>query len=732
MLGSSRYQFFSRRSKSRIMSGLYKLGEFEVDSTRRQILLNGEVIPLPQKPFEVLLVLMGRAGEVVTKDELMQTIWPSAFVEESNLTQSIFLLRKAFTDKAAGSRFIVTIPGIGYQLGVIPIAIDSAVEEASVRSQEIQLSSSDLNPEVAQPLTALNVLSSPRNDARRRYVVMAIILAAGGAILIGLSVRLLRPAAFSNFSVRRLTNSGDVQLTTVSRSGKYLAFVSKNAAGGESLSLLEVRSGNSHVILQDGAMIFQNLAISPDESYVYYRGHRKDNSDGISKEYRLPLLGGEPTSIVNDIDGPATFIKGGEQICFLRNVGDSQFVVLSSDADSGRNEKTLAKGERPLPQSAVCSPDGQRAALSSEVGGITILDFKTGQRKAFYEPPAGREIYIDLNWKPDGSGLLATAVSPFNLYPSLFTVSYPDGVRTQITHDLNSYVSPSMTGDGSTIVALQRDKNAHFQSFELPLLDANPEVISFPWSDFLGWRNDEQIIGSTTSGGLKVKSLVTGQESSIQTAGGVQFLQPSGCGSSALVAAGGRPSDKNISIWYMNADGSDMKQISHGSEDILPVCTADGKWVVYADNSELKRAAIYRVPAEGGTPQKIGEGSVWFALSHAGESVARIDGAGGRQTLVIAQLGTGKQLLSLPVPAALRTVRTLTFAPDDQHVFVIAKGETSDSIYDLPLDGAAPTKRVEFRGAQLAAIMVSPSGKYLGAVSVKPVSDAVLLEDRGR
>ena len=80
----------------------------------------------------------------------------------------------------------------------------------------------------------------------------------------------------------------------------------------------------------------------------------------------------------------------------------------------------------------------------------------------------------------------------------------------------------------SAIVALQRDKNAQFQSFDLPLLALNPavgpDVISFAWTDFLGWLNDDQIVGSTAAGGLKMKNVADSQERFVQTAHGVQFL----------------------------------------------------------------------------------------------------------------------------------------------------------------------------------------------------------------
>ena len=691
-----------------MMNDLYKFGEYEIDVKRRQIRRDGNVIPLPAKPFEVLLILISRPG-VVTKEELMQAIWPDAIVEESNLTQSVFLLRKALTDTASASRYIITLPGIGYQLGVAPITLNLVA--------------------AAEPPPP--PVSKPKDPRRRTYVVIA----SGLALIVAFFAvwaarRILRPAPFSNFSIRRLTNSGDIQLTAITLSGRYVAFVAKNAQGRESLSILELRSGNSHVILDDAAIVFDNIIFSPDDSYLYYRDHDKKDRAQVSSEHRIPILGGEPTLVIQDIDGPVAFIEGGQRLCFFRGSGENQFAILSADADSGRNENTLAKGVGPYPHTVVCSPDGQRAALSAEVGGITLFDFKTGQRQPFYQSVDSGEIYADLTWKAGGSGLLANAVTPFNFYPSLVAISYPGAVRTQITHDLDSYRSPGITADDTMIVARQGDAHAQFQSFTLPLIALNPETISFPWSDFLGWRSDDEIIGSTTTGGIKLKNLTTSQETSLQTPNGMKFLQPNGCGTSYLVATGGHPADKNLAIWRMNADGSNLKQLSHGPEDILAACTPDGKWVVYADNSFLHRAMIYRVSSDGGTPQKLGEGSVWFALSHHGARVAWIKNTDRQQSLVLADLSNGRQTASLSVPSTLHAVRSLTFTPDDRSVFFVARGESADSVYELPLDGSAPTKQIEFRGAHLAMLMVSPTGKFLGAVAAKPVSDAVLLEER--
>jgi len=729
------------------MSDLYQLGEYEVDVRRRQLRREGELVPLPQKPFEVLLVLIERQGGAVTKEELMNAVWQNAFVEESNLTQSIFLLRKALADRASGARYILTLPGVGYQLGVNPVAIEPvaikpvaiepvAIEPVAIKPVAIKpVAEADPEAEIV-PIAALAEESSaaervPQPPARSRLRLLAVAVAVVVALVAGGFGlwRLLRPVPFHTFSLKRLTNSGDVRLTAVSRSGRYLAYVSRSSAGAEALSVLDLHGGSSRVELQDSAITYDDLSFSPDEAYVYYRSHRKDDAQEISSESRIAVLGGAPALVVNDIDGPATFIGKGERICFWRGSSPSQFAFLSVDAETGKDEQTLARGGRPIPLSAVCSPDGQRAAISAEVGGISILDFKTGQRQPFYSSPLGDEIYRDLLWSADGSQILGSSATPFNLDPALLTISYPGAVAHPITHDLSSYLSPGMTGDGSILVARRSEPNVHFQSFELPLPADSQEVISFPWTRFLGWQSDQEIVGSTASGGLKRKNLTTSEESPVLTSHGMQFLQPSGCGDSALVAAGGRPPDHNINVWHINADGSNPQQLTHGAEDILPVCTPDGKWVVYADNSSLKDAAIYRVPASGGAAAQIGRGSVWFAVSHDGERVAWVGGTSGKQILILARITTGEPLATVPLPPNAHASRSITFAPNDQHIFFMVRGETADSVWDLPLDGSAASKQIEFRGTHLGTLMVSPGGRYLGVLTTKPVSDAVLLED---
>jgi len=94
---------------------IYEFGPFRLDSGKRVLLRDNQPVPLQLKAFETLLVLVRNSEQVVLKDDLMQSVWPDTFVEESNLAQHIFVLRKTLGEAAGEHGYIVTIPGRGYR-----------------------------------------------------------------------------------------------------------------------------------------------------------------------------------------------------------------------------------------------------------------------------------------------------------------------------------------------------------------------------------------------------------------------------------------------------------------------------------------------------------------------------------------------------------------------------------------------------------------------------------------
>ena len=81
---------------------LYEFGCFALDVSNRLLLRDGEPVPLQPKALDTLLLLIERRGEVLTKDELLRQLWPDSFVEESNLSQNIYVLRKALSQMPGG------------------------------------------------------------------------------------------------------------------------------------------------------------------------------------------------------------------------------------------------------------------------------------------------------------------------------------------------------------------------------------------------------------------------------------------------------------------------------------------------------------------------------------------------------------------------------------------------------------------------------------------------------
>jgi TolB-like protein len=103
--------------ESRRADGVYEFGDFRLLAAQRSLRArsDGRPIELTQKAFDVLRFLVGHPGELLDKSTLLAAVWPNVVVEENNLNQVISALRRALGDGSGGRRFIVTVPGRGYQ-----------------------------------------------------------------------------------------------------------------------------------------------------------------------------------------------------------------------------------------------------------------------------------------------------------------------------------------------------------------------------------------------------------------------------------------------------------------------------------------------------------------------------------------------------------------------------------------------------------------------------------------
>src|ERR1700745_1194080 len=127
---------------------LYRFGQFALDPRKRTLSRADSPVSLTPKAFDVLLFLAQNPNRLVTKEELLQAVWGDTFVEEGNLTQYIYYLRKALGDNSEDARLIVTIARKGYQF-----TGDVTVTEAAdiVRKPAVQVPATGNSRVDAQP-----------------------------------------------------------------------------------------------------------------------------------------------------------------------------------------------------------------------------------------------------------------------------------------------------------------------------------------------------------------------------------------------------------------------------------------------------------------------------------------------------------------------------------------------------------------------------------------------------
>lgn len=104
-------------------------GQFCLLPAQRLLLEGDKPIPLGSRAMEILVGLVERPGELVTKEELMARVWPNTFVDPANLTVHICALRKALRDGRDGNRYVINVPGRGYRF-VMPIEVRGVTELA--------------------------------------------------------------------------------------------------------------------------------------------------------------------------------------------------------------------------------------------------------------------------------------------------------------------------------------------------------------------------------------------------------------------------------------------------------------------------------------------------------------------------------------------------------------------------------------------------------------------------
>ena len=96
-------------------SRCFEFGSFTLDIADRSLLCDGRQVQITQKSFEILRLLVENQGRILTKQEILDEVWTENFVEESTLTQHVYMVRKALRREGAETEFIETVPKYGYR-----------------------------------------------------------------------------------------------------------------------------------------------------------------------------------------------------------------------------------------------------------------------------------------------------------------------------------------------------------------------------------------------------------------------------------------------------------------------------------------------------------------------------------------------------------------------------------------------------------------------------------------
>ena len=163
---------------------LYEFGPFRVDPERRVLLREDHPVAISPKVFETLLILVRRSREVVTKEDLMNALWPDAFVEEANLSQNIFMLRKALGDAPEDRRYIVTLPGKGYRFAEQVRTVTQDGDDVVIASRSRTPMMLEQAPSIPSEALAAFPESLNRRE-RSRYLLPIVSVLTLLAVLIG-------------------------------------------------------------------------------------------------------------------------------------------------------------------------------------------------------------------------------------------------------------------------------------------------------------------------------------------------------------------------------------------------------------------------------------------------------------------------------------------------------------------------------------------------------------------
>ena len=279
----------------------YQFDEFQLDVPKRQLLRAGEIVELKPKAFDLLLVLATNSGVILSKDDLFRLVWQDQIVEESNLTVHISQIRKALGEKAIQPRFITTISGQGYCFIETVRELVDEEGEFVLESQAIaRVTIEDFDDNTVKTTRLLQHLSHKKHRVILICSTLALVSFLGIAGYLWQNSRVKNPVSFSNITMKRLTNLGNVNNAALSPDGKLFAYALQEKNGWQSLWLGQIDGGRENLQLRPPAeVVYLGINFTPDGTNLFYNLSGK----GLERNtiFKMAVLGGLPEKIHENV-----------------------------------------------------------------------------------------------------------------------------------------------------------------------------------------------------------------------------------------------------------------------------------------------------------------------------------------------------------------------------------------------------------------------------------------------
>lgn len=722
---------------------IYQFDDFQLEPNERRLVYRGEVIPLPGKAFEMLLVLIRNRGKLLTKDEIFELVWPDQVVEESNLTVNMSAIRRALGERASSPRYITTISGRGYRFTgeVRQLVADSlTIEHESFARVVVEQEEFESNRPFGVSKSQIGSVVSRLFSHRLLLGVLgAMVLAVGvGGFWLEWTRRATSaPLPWTNVTVHRFAAHGGVPFrVAISPDGKSLVYTQR-LNGKFSLWLGQIETNSSVLISDQQDVGYNGVAISPNGQSIYLSGF--DPASAVTKLLRVPVVGGVPAELTTHVDSVVTFSPDGRQLAFMRRE-PGQTSIIVADAD-GRSERTLAVRKRPDNFSGngiSWSPDGKYIAVAGSAPDnkrVEVLAISLADGSA--RPIGNRDwgFVGNLAWQSDGRGLLLIVFnSSIARRSEIWFVPYPAGEPRKVTRDLNQYYSEALSLSTNNLLAVL---NAQLESeiWLSPDADASRARLvlqgtapTYEGIDGLAWTPDGHLLYSAYVGDAQaiweMNSEGNNRRQLTTNSGDFVDRQMSVTADNHYIVFQSNRSG-SFEIWRANRDGSSLKQLTSGGNNSQPAISTDGKWIIYVSDRQGIQT-LWRVSIDGGEAVQITHNnSIWPQPSPDGKQIAYLEYAEATVRLVIIPFAGGPPERTFLLRPTGNVNRRMRWTPDSKAIIY----RQDQALWRQRLDQDKPEPIKGFEDVQIYQMAWSPDGKTLAYTRGANMQEIMLLQN---